>query len=388
MKAVELSQALVRIPSVTPHKDDAPEILKQKNKYLHDCFEVLERELKPMGFVCERITFDEPGFPSIPNLFAKRGKDGKHLNFVGHVDVVPPGDEKAWTLPPFSGEIKNGLLYGRGTSDMKANIACFIDALRGAAANGTVSLLIIGDEEAYAVNGAPKMVQWLEARGEKFDWCLVGEPSNPTALGQEIKNGRRGTANFFADVFGKQGHIAYPDRFDNPMNRIGAFISAWSGKNLDEGNEYFAPSHLEANIIDCANRTTNIVPGKARVGFNIRWNNLWTRESLEKKVREMCNQYLGKHELHCDFSGGVFLTPKSDFLTAIQESVREVTGKFPEATTHGGTSDGRFMAPICANVVECGLVSATIHQIDENAAVKDIEDLTKVYSKILAKVLR
>ena len=384
--AISLTQSLVRAESVTPHKNDDAATLAKKTTALHQCFDLLEAELKPLGFICERVTFDEPGFPSIPNFYAIRAGKGKHLNFLGHVDVVPAGDVNAWTHPPFSGAIANGFVYGRGTSDMKGNIACYVEALKSVQTDLTLSLLIIGDEESYAVNGAPKMVKWLQAKGEKFDWCLVGEPSNPTELGQEIKNGRRGTVNVSGTVRGRQGHIAYVGQFDNPLNRLGTFIAAWSGRDLDQGNEFFAPSHLEVNIIDLPNRTTNLIPHSVKFGFNVRWNNLWTRESLEKKLRDICAEHLGDHELEFDFSGGVFFTPPSPFLSAIQESVREVTGKIPAATTHGGTSDGRFVVAICPNVVECGVTSESIHQVDERVRVKDLEDLTKIYAGLVKRI--
>lgn len=392
MDTITLTQKLIQQPSITPAKDDTPERLAGKTAALNGCFDLLEAALTPRGFACQRVVFDEPGFPSIPNLYASLGAGAPHLNFLGHVDVVPPGDVVAWTQPPFGGIMADGKIYGRGASDMKGNIAAYVMALReflGAQKfPGTLSLLIVGDEESYAVNGAPKMVRWLQAQGIGFDYCLVGEPSNPTALGQEIKNGRRGTMNAKLTVLGTQGHIAYPERFDNPVTRLGKFIAACSGVDLDAGNEYFSPSRLEVNIIDLPNRTTNVVPNAVTAGFNIRWNSEWTRDTLAAKLQSLCDQHLGagKYELSMDFSGGVFLTPRGDFLTIIQDAVEQVVGKRPAATTHGGTSDGRFVVAMCPFVVECGVTSQTIHQVDECVAIADLENLQKIYTQILRRL--
>ncbi len=392
MDLITLTQKLIQQPSITPAKDDDAGRIAGKTSALNGCFDLLEGELTKLGFTCQRVVFDEPGFPSIPNLYASLGSGPPHLNFLGHVDVVPPGDVAAWTQPPFGGMIENGKIYGRGTSDMKGNIAAYVVALRDFLSAkkfpGTLSLLIVGDEESYAVNGAPKMVQWLKAQNIGFDYCLVGEPSNPTALGQEIKNGRRGTMNAKLTVLGTQGHIAYPERFDNPVTRLGKFIAACSGVDLDAGNEYFAPSRLEVNIIDLPNRVTNVVPNKVVAGFNVRWNSEWTRETLSARLNALCDQHLGQgnYTLEMDFSGGVFLTPASHFLSTIQDSVAAVVGRRPAATTHGGTSDGRFVAAICPQIVECGVTSETIHQVDECVAVADLENLQKIYVEILRRL--
>ncbi len=390
MNIVSLTQKLIRQNSVTPAKGDDAKTLVQKNAALLACFDLLEAPLKELGFVCHRMTFDEPGFPSIPNFYAQLGDATPHLNFLGHVDVVPAGDVAAWKFDPFGGEIADGYVYGRGASDMKGNIACFVAALEqflvSKKPKGAISLMITGDEESYAINGTPKIITWLKSRGIKFDYCLVGEPSNPTELGQEIKNGRRGTMNASVTIHGTQGHIAYPERFDNPVTRAGKFIAACFGIDLDPGNEYFAPSRLEVNIVDLENRTTNVVPNKITLGFNVRWNSNWTKDTLSAHIKKLCDAHLGRHELHMDFSGGVFLSPKGAFLSAITESVREVTGRTPECTTHGGTSDGRFVAEICPNVVECGVTSETIHQVDERVKIKDLQDLAAIYKKILGKI--
>ena len=394
MDPITLTQKLIQQPSITPAKEDDAGRIAGKTTALHGCFDLLEAELKPLGFVCQRVTFDEPGYPSIPNFYATLGAGRPHVNFLGHVDVVPPGDVAAWTQPPFGGMIADGKIYGRGASDMKGNIAAYVAALheflRAQKFPGTLSLLIIGDEESYAVNGAPKMVQWLKAQNIDFDYCLVGEPSNPNKLGQEIKNGRRGTMNGKLTVMGTQGHIAYPERFDNPVTRLGKFIAACSGVDLDAGNAYFSPSRLEVNIIDLANRVTNLVPNKVVAGFNVRWNSQWTQDGLAAKIRALCDQYLGQdhYTLEMDFSGGVFLTPAGPFLSIIQDSVQAVMGTRPAATTHGGTSDGRFVAAICPQIVECGVTSETIHQIDECVAVADLQALVRIYAEILQRLTK
>ncbi len=387
-----LTQKLVQQASITPSKNDNAEELKTRTDALNACLDLLEQPLRKLGFECHRLVFDQSGFPTIPNLYAERAGNGKHLNFTGHVDVVPPGDVSAWKFNPFGGEIADGFLYGRGTSDMKGNIASFIAALeKFLPANqnsARISLIITGDEESYAVNGVPKIVPWLKQRGIKFDYCLVGEPSSPHTLGTEIKNGRRGTMNASCTVHGKQGHIAYPERFDNPVTRIGRFIAACSSLDLDKGNEYFAPSRLEVNILDLPNRTTNVVPNKATFGFNVRWNSEWTKETLSAHLRGLCDKYLGagKYDLDMDFSGGVYLTPKGPFLSAISDAVREVTGNTPDCTTAGGTSDGRFVVDICPYVVECGVTSETIHQVDERVKVEDLNKLANIYELILKKI--
>jgi len=390
---VLLTQQLIKQPSVTPAKTDDAATLAQKNAALLGCFDLLQTPLEKMGFVCHRVTFDQPGFPSIPNFYAEYGPGGKHLNFLGHVDVVPPGDMAGWRYDPFGGTIDGEYIYGRGASDMKGNIASFIAAvenfLSAHKGTGKISLLITGDEESYAVNGVPKMVPWLQQRGIAFDYCLVGEPSNPKILGEEVKNGRRGTMNATCTVHGTQGHIAYPERFDNPITRLGKFIAAMGGTNLDDGNEYFAPTRLEVNIIDLTNRTTNVVPNRVTFGFNVRWNSNWTRETLSAHLIAACDQYLGagRYDLDMDFSGGVYLTPRGDFLSAVTDSVRDVTGLTPQCTTAGGTSDGRFIAVICPFVLECGLVSETIHQVNESAKTDDLRRLADIYSGILKRVL-
>lgn len=377
-----LAQALLRCPSVTPAEGGA--------------LSLLQAVLEPAGFVCHRMTFTEPGTPDVENLYARFGERGPNLCFAGHTDVVPPGDEKAWTHPPFAGEIENGILYGRGAVDMKGAIACFVSAaLRhidkaGPESAGSISLLITGDEEGPSINGTMKVLDWLAARGEKLDACVVGEPSNPKALGDEIKIGRRGSLNGELVIKGKQGHAAYPHLTDNPVPKIARFIERLSSNPLDSGTPHFEPSKLQVTVISVPNTATNVVPAEARAKFNIRYNDLWTRPRAEDWVRLQCEvaaRSLGGAAWDVTFSGtgDVFLTKPGPLVESMRAAVETETGRKPALTTGGGTSDARFIQAYCP-VIEFGLVNETIHSLDEHVPVADLERLTQIYQSFIARV--
>jgi succinyl-diaminopimelate desuccinylase len=380
--ALSIAQALIRCPSVTPADAGA--------------LGVLENLLKAHSFEVHRVTFSEPGTADIDNLYARIGKDAPHITFAGHTDVVPPGDETAWSHGAFSGEVKGGFLYGRGAVDMKGGIACSVAAvLQYLAANGgkpqengkgSISFLITGDEEDVSVNGTIKLLQWVKARGEKFDHCVLGEPSNQQELGDCIKVGRRGSQSGTLYVEGKQGHVAYPQRAANPVPDISRLIVALSDEPLDDGSAQFQPSNLEFTSVDVGNTASNVIPGQARAKFNIRFNDHFTQTTLKQLVEERLAKASGNrikaHIVWEPSNSNVFLTKPGPFTDLAVAAIEEVTGRKPELSTTGGTSDARFIASYCP-VIEFGLLGQTMHQIDERASVADIEKLTKIYRGIL-----
>jgi len=375
---VAIAQSLLRCPSVTPAEGGA--------------LTYLESLLKAAGFTTHRMTFSEPGTPDVENFYARIGTDSPHLMFAGHTDVVPPGNEKAWTDPPFSGEIADGILYGRGAVDMKGGIAaCIAAALDYLAANGgkpkgSISFLITGDEESVAINGTPKLLDWAAKHGETFDHCILGEPSNRETLGDTIKIGRRGSLNGTLIVHGKQGHVAYPERADNPVTGLVTLISALKREPLDHGSKLFDPSNLEFTSVDVGNPTVNLIPGEARARFNIRFNDLHNQESLkvllEKRAVAAAD---GKIRFSFEWepsNADVFVVEPGPFTDMVANAVAEVTGRKPVLSTTGGTSDARFIKNYCS-VVEFGLVGQTMHAIDERVPVSELVALTGIYRKIL-----
>ena len=380
---VAIARDLIRCPSVTPAEGGA--------------LSYLQRVLGAAGFTVHRMTFSEPGADDVENFYARIGTTGPHLMFAGHTDVVPPGDETTWTHPPFAGEVADGALYGRGAVDMKGGIACKIAAvLDHLAANGgrprrdgrgSISFLITGDEEGVAVNGTPKLLQWAAARGETFDHCVLGEPSNQETLGDTIKIGRRGSLNGTLIVTGRQGHVAYPQRAENPVHGLVTIVAALIAEPLDAGSEHFQPSNLEFTSIDVGNRTVNLIPGEARARFNIRFNDRHTLDSLKALLQERAARAGGgKVKFRFAFepsNAGVFLTQPGPFTDVVVEAVQEVTGRRPALSTTGGTSDARFIKDYC-QVVEFGLVGQTMHATDERVPVADLAALTAIYRKILA----
>jgi succinyl-diaminopimelate desuccinylase len=381
---VALTSALVQCPSVTPAEGGA--------------LAFLDKTLTAAGFTVHRVTFSEPGAADVENLYARIGTEPPHLMFAGHTDVVPPGDEKSWALPPFSGQVKDGMLYGRGAVDMKGGIACAVAAvLDRLAANGgkprkdgkgSISFLITGDEEGIAVNGTIKLLKWAADRGEKFDHCILAEPSNVSTLGDTIKIGRRGSLNGTLIVSGKQGHVAYPDRAENPIRGLVRLIDALQSEPLDKGSDNFQPSHFEFTSVDVGNTTVNLIPGEARARFNIRFNDNHTAESLHGLLQQRAEKAAaGKIRFRFEFqpsNAGVFVTEPGPFTDMVVNAIADVTRRNTELSTSGGTSDARFICHYCP-VVEFGLVGATMHQVDERVPVAELKALTTVYGKILDK---
>ncbi len=376
---VALTQALIRCESVTPHEAGA--------------LTLLQNILEPVGFTCHRMVFSEPGTPDVDNLYARLGTGRPHLCFAGHTDVVPVGDESRWTVPPFSGDVRDGKLYGRGAVDMKGCVAAFAAAAlrhitkHNGLPRGSLSFLITGDEEGPSINGTIKVLHWLKARDEVLDACLVGEPSNPKALGDEIRIGRRGSLNADLTVHGKQGHSAYPQLADNPVPKLARLIDRLSTATIDAGTANFQPSNLQVTVISVPNTASNIIPGKARATLNVRYNDGWTRPKIEAWVRETAakaaDELDAAFELEFSGTGDVFLTKPGPLVATLRDAVKSVTGRTPALTTGGGTSDARFIKDHCP-VVEFGLVNATIHQVDEHTSIADLEALTEIYGRFIA----
>jgi len=375
---VALAQALIRCESVTPIEGGA--------------LTLLEGVLVAAGFECHRMTFSEPGFPDVENLYARLGNTGPNLCFAGHTDVVPPGNIDAWSVPPFAAQIRNGVLYGRGAVDMKGEIACFIAAAQrflaagGGKMPGSISLLITGDEEGDSINGTIKVLDWLKARGEVLHACVVGEPSSRNSVGDEIKIGRRGSLNGDLVVEGKQGHAAYPHIADNPVPKLARIIDRLSSLRLDAGTSHFEPSHLVVTVISAPNTATNVIPGQARARFNVRYNDAHTRARLEAQLREACEKAAAevgaRFSLSFSGTGDVFVTEPGPLVETMQVAVHEITGHTPKLSTTGGTSDARFIKDHCP-VIELGLLNATIHQVDEHVPLADLETLTRIYERFI-----
>ncbi|WP_458759555.1 succinyl-diaminopimelate desuccinylase [Afipia sp. TerB] len=376
--AVTLTRDLVRCASVTPAEGGA--------------LGVLESALKAVGFDVHRVTFSEPGADDVENLYARIGTGAPHITFAGHTDVVPPGDDAAWSHGAFSGDIKDGVLYGRGAVDMKGAIACSVAATLDYLAahdgkpKGSISFLITGDEEGVAVNGTIKLLQWAAERGEKFDHCVLGEPSNVNELGDCIKIGRRGSLSGTLIVDGVQGHVAYPHRASNPVPDIATLVAALSSEPLDNGTEHFQPSNLEFTSLDVGNRAWNVIPAQARARFNIRHNDCHTQESLreliEARVAKASGNRIKAHIVWEPSNANVFRTKPGAFTDLVVAAIEAETGRTPDLNTGGGTSDARFITNYCP-VLEFGLVGQTMHQIDERTPVADLERLTRIYRGIL-----
>ena len=379
--ALSIARDLVRCPSVTPAEAGA--------------LGVLEKILKSAGFEVHRLTFGELGTADVENLYARIGTSPPHLTFAGHTDVVPPGDEGAWTHGAFSGDVKDGFLYGRGAVDMKGGIACSVAAVLQYLADhggkpehgkGSVSFLITGDEEDISVNGTVKLLQWAAARGERFDHCVLGEPSNVETLGDCIKIGRRGSQSGTLYVEGIQGHVAYPHRAANPVPDMARLIVALSDEALDHGSAQFQPSNLEFTSVDVGNPAGNVIPAQARAKFNIRFNDLHTqatlRELVEQRLAKAAGNRIRARIVWEPSNSNVFVTKPGAFTDLAVAAIEKVTGRKPELSTSGGTSDARFIASYCP-VIEFGLVGQTMHQIDERTPVEDLERLTEVYRAIL-----
>lgn len=373
INVISLLEKLIACPSITPVDAGAQDLLVGV--------------LEPLGFECHRLTFGE-GDEAVPNLFARLGTGGPHLCFGGHTDVVPPGPEEAWTYGPFNPTIKDGILYGRGASDMKGGVAAFVAGVAAYLQNhkpkGSISLLITGDEEGVSVNGTAKVLEWMKENGHVPDVAIVGEPTNPKELGQEIKIGRRGSLNGVLRVEGKQGHVAYPHLADNPLPRLIKLVDALAGYEFDSGNDFFPATNLEVTSIDVGNTATNIVPASGQAKFNIRFNDQWSSASLKAKIKEILDGVGGGYTLSFEGNAESFITQPGDWSEVVRNAVVDVTGRTPSYTTNGGTSDARFIVQYCP-VIECGAVNESAHHIDEHARVEDLENLTLIYQRVLER---
>jgi succinyl-diaminopimelate desuccinylase len=375
---VELARSLIRCPSVTPEEGGA--------------LDLLQSVLEPLGFVCHRLPFSEPGTPEVDNLYARRGDSRPHLCFAGHTDVVPPGNAADWRVDPFGGEVVDDALIGRGAVDMKGGIACFVAAAsrflaaRDRGAGGSISLLITGDEEGVATNGTRKVLEWMRENGEQPDFCLVGEPSSARELGDTMKIGRRGSMNFALSVHGTQGHSAYPQHVDNPIHRLVRILDRLTGDSLDSGSAHFEPSTLQVTSIDVGNPATNVIPAQATAKFNVRFNDLHDSAAVERWVRERVAPEAPRFDLDVRVSGESFLCAPGPLSDALSSAVTEKLGREPVLGTGGGTSDGRFIKELCP-VAELGLKNAMAHQVDERVPLQDLRDLTEVYEAALKRLL-
>ncbi len=374
MDPIDLAQALIRCPSVTPADEGA--------------MDVLQSALEELGFTCHRLPFATGNAPEVQNLYARIGDRAPNFCFAGHTDVVPVGDANEWSVDPFAAEIKGDRLYGRGASDMKTAIAGFAAAAarflesRDNGFPGSISLLITGDEEGEAVNGTVKVLEWLREKGEVLDACLVGEPTNPETLGDMIKIGRRGSMTAFLTVHGASGHAAYPHLADNPVERLVKMLSAVLDKPLDDGTENFQPSTTVDTTIDVGNPVANVIPARAEARINVRFNDLHTGAGVETLLRRRLDDIGGDYDLDARVSGESFLFPPGPLSNLVAGAVEKATGKRPEFSTAGGTSDARFIKDHCP-VCEYGMTNQTAHKADENALVSDIQLLSDIYQSVL-----
>jgi succinyl-diaminopimelate desuccinylase len=370
---VKITQELMRYKSVTPNDDGA--------------IDYLISLLEPIGFTCHKMIMSEDGHDDIVNLYAKIGDSGKNFAFAGHTDVVPPGD--GWSSDPFASEIRENILYGRGASDMKAAITCFIKAIKEHINNNELknsfSFIITGDEEALGVNGTKKIIQWLEDKNEKIDFCIVGEPTSDKEIGDTVKIGRRGSITFDITIHGTQGHVAYPEKADNPNTTLIKILNLLIDHDFDEGNENFSPTNLEVTSIDVGNPTTNLIPADAKAKLNIRFNDEHSSDDLIKLIKYTLEKCSGNFTLDYRVSGESFLTKPSDYIDFVKDAILEETGIETELSTSGGTSDARFLkdiAPIC----ELGLRNKTAHKVDECVDLNELESLYRIYYSIIKKL--
>ncbi len=369
----KLTSKLIQYQSITPKSEGI--------------FDYIESFLLALGFNCQHYHFED-----VHNFHAQLGQGKPHFCFSGHIDVVPAHPESSWKYPPFAGKIEEGFVWGRGASDMKGAIAAFLIAVHRFCTHdkpdsfGTLSLLLTSDEEGIALNGTKRVLPVLKQKGIEFDHCLVGEPSNPHQMGEAIKIGRRGSLNMKLELKGKAGHVAYPEKAQNPAPILIEILTALQSMELDQGTDYFQPSNLEITTIDIGNPSHNVIFSKARTQLNIRYNILHRGKDLKQKIEHLIQTYTTRYQIEYDLEielpGSPFLTPASDYSALVQHAVQEITGKLPELSTSGGTSDARFIKDYCP-VLEYGLVSETIHQMNERAAISDIENLTNVYELIL-----
>ncbi len=379
---LQLSKDLIKFPSITPKDAGAINFLSKK--------------LKKLGFKCKILEFKDKKSKPIKNLYARIGINRPNLCYAGHTDVVPPGNLKDWTINPFKPAVKKNYLIGRGANDMKSSIACFISATskflnKNKKFNGSISFLITGDEEGYAINGTKKVVDYLIKKKEKIDFCIVGEPTNPNKLGEMIKIGRRGSLSGNIEIFGTQGHIAYPHLSNNPINTLVSICKKLKEKKLDGGSKSFQPSNLEFTSINVDNKAHNVIPARARAQFNVRYNNLHTANSLKKKILSLVKKITSKN--NCKFkinfmaNGESFLTKPNKTIFLMKKIIKKNTRISPKLSTSGGTSDARFIRKI-APCLEFGLVNKTMHRVDECVSLTDLKKLTKIYKDILVEYFK
>lgn len=371
---LELAKDLISRPSVTPEDIG--------------CQALIAERLSKIGFKIEHMRFGETD-----NLWARRGNGGPLFTFAGHTDVVPTGPEENWKYPPFEPTIDNGNLYGRGTADMKGSIACMLTACERFIAqnsdhNGSIAFLITSDEEGPALDGTVKVIETLEARNEKIDWCLVGEPSSTNKVCDVIKNGRRGSIGCTLKVIGKQGHVAYPHLAKNPIHEFAPVLKILTETEWDKGNEFFPPTTFQVSNIHAGTGVTNVIPGECEVIFNFRFSTAITDAQIRQRVEALLNEHNIEYEIDWVLSGQAFLTERGKLINATQKAIKDICGFDSELSTAGGTSDGRFIAPTGAQVVELGPLNATIHQVNECVAIEDLETLSNVYEKILFNLLK
>jgi succinyl-diaminopimelate desuccinylase len=379
---VQILQDLIRCPSITPQDAGA--------------LDVLQNLLTKAGFTCHRLPFNEQNTPEIDNLFARIGTSAPHFCFAGHTDVVPVGDVKDWTHPPFAAEIHDGQIYGRGATDMKGSNAAFTAAAiefvnTNPKFKGSISFLITGDEEGPAINGTIKVLKWMKENDHLPDHCLVGEPTCVDQLGDTIKIGRRGSLSFIVTVEGKQGHVAYPNKTDNPIAKLARFVDRISTTPLDNGNIHFDPSSLAVTTFDVGNPATNVVPARATAKFNIRFSTEHHYETLKTwvaaHIEKVKDELGGKWSVTSNEGAEAFITEPGDFVQLVQKAVREETGLTPVLSTTGGTSDARFIKNFCP-VLEFGPTNATIHQVDERIGVEELKATTRVYARVLTSYFK
>lgn len=380
---VPILEALVRCPSVTPDEGGA--------------LTYLQKLLTPLGFTCHRLTFSEAGTPDVDNLFARIGIKGPHLCFAGHTDVVPPGNIADWTHPPFAATIADGYLFGRGATDMKGSVAAFTAAMIDAAKDfngtlpGSISLLITSDEEGPAINGTVKVLSWMKEHNHIPDHCIVGEPSSSEILGDTIKIGRRGSLSAVVTVEGKQGHVAYPHKADNPIPRLARFLDRISSAKLDDGNDRFDPSTLAITTIDVGNPAGNVIPARATAKFNIRFNTEHDFDSLESRIRQLVAEVADElgDGFTLTFTRGAdsFITAPGPFVGVVQDAVFQESGVMPKLSTSGGSSDARFVKNYCP-VLEFGPTNATIHQVDERISIEELRATSRIYRSIIDAYFR
>jgi succinyl-diaminopimelate desuccinylase len=370
---LDLAIELISKPSVTP--EDL------------DCQNIMAKRLQTLGFNNEHLRFEE-----VDNLWSRRGNSGPLFVFAGHTDVVPTGPAAKWSSEPFKPEIRNGLLYGRGTADMKGSIAAMLTATERFIAThpnhkGSIAYLITSDEEGPSINGTVKVVEHLQKRNEKIDWCLVGEPSSNNKLGDVVKNGRRGSLSGTLTVRGKQGHVAYPHLADNPIHRAMPALAELAATEWDQGNEFFPKTTFQISNINAGTGATNVIPGELQILFNLRYSTEVDDQILRTRIEDILDKHQLKYELQWNLSGKPFLTPRGELVAATQKAIVEICGYETQLSTAGGTSDGRFIAPTGAQVLELGPLNATIHQIDEHVAVADLDKLSEIYERILEHLL-